>query len=295
MFRRSSSTISGAAVVLVLQAVWLPGRGQAQSREDVIAQLQQEVRELRQMLIQAMQIEQQHHDLLLKLIQSGDKNAAGPRLPSSRPATPAQALAGEATEARSPARAASVTGRVETTGAPPGQPIFVFIEDLRGPPARGPTVEIVQEGKQFSPQVSVVPVGTRAIFPNKDPVFHNAFSLSRGNAFDVSVKAGDRGSPVVLGRPGLVEVYCDIHSRMWAEILVTRNGHITRVGPDGKFTLDDVPVGERVVAAWTAGTTPVKRTVQLGGSGARVDFSLKVSPRRAHNNKLGQPYGSYEE
>jgi plastocyanin len=307
-------TIAGAAAGWLLCAVSFPGRSAAEAptarpaSEEAVAQLRQEVLDLRQMLIQAMQIEQQHYDLLLKLVQSGsagDKNAAGPRLPSSPPALPAANLANvtrpaagapaSSGEGPAPVRFATVTGQVETEGAPPEQPVFVFIEDLRGPPARGSTIEIAQKGKQFTPQVSVVPVGTRAIFPNLDPVFHNAFSLSRGNAFDVSLKAGHRGNPVLLGRPGVVEVYCDIHARMWAEILVTRNNHVTRVGPGGKFTLENVPVGQRVVAAWTAGAVPVKRTVDLGGSGAKADFSLKVSPRRAHNNKLGQPYGSYEE
>jgi hypothetical protein len=90
-------------------------------------------------------------------------------------------------------------------------------------------------------------------------------------------------------------VYCDIHAKMWAEILVTRNGHIARVGADGSFRLADVPVGERVVAVWTAGATPARRTVQLTGAGARADLSLRVPPRPAHSNKLGQPYGSYQE
>jgi plastocyanin len=193
------------------------------------------------------------------------------------------------------ARTGTVTGTVRVTGAPPEQPVFAFIEDLRAPPVRGNTIEVVQKGKQFSPQVSVVPVGTRALFPNLDPVFHNAFSLSRGNAFDLSLKAGDRGNPVLLGTPGRVEIFCDIHARMWAEILVTRNGHIARVAPDGTFRLPDVPVGARVVAVWTAGTTPAKRTVQLTGGGARADLSLRVPPRPAHSNKLGQPYGSYQE
>jgi plastocyanin len=184
---------------------------------------------------------------------------------------------------------------VQVAGAPAGQPAFVFIEDLRAPAGRGNTIEIVQKDKQFSPQVSAVPVGTRASFPNRDPVFHNAFSLSRGNAFDLSLKAGDKGAPVQLSRPGVVEVYCDIHAKMWAEILVTPNRHIARVAEDGTFTLPDVPVGERVVGAWTAGSRPVRRAVQVTGAGARVELSLKAGPRPAHNKKTGDPYGSYSE
>jgi plastocyanin len=277
----------GTASLIVLLAA---GGARAQSGgnlEQTVAQLQREVRELRQMLIQAMQVEQQHHDLLLKLIQSG--GAPG----SQGGRTPGPGTEPVVTESPPPTSHATVTGKVQLTGAAAGQPAFVFIEDLRPPPVRGNTIEIVQKDKQFSPQVSAVPVGTRASFPNRDPVFHNAFSLSRGNAFDLSLKAGERGAPVQLSRPGVVEVYCDIHAKMWAEILVTPNRLVARVAPDGTFSLPDVPVGERVVAAWTAGARPVKRSVQVTGAGARVELSLKTGPRPAHNKKTGDPYDSY--
>ena len=95
--------------------------------------------------------------------------------------------------------------------------------------------------------------------------------------------------------PGLVEVYCDIHDKMWASILVVPNSAFVKVGPDGKFRLPNVPTGERVIAAWTAGADPVKQRVLLDADGATVNLSLPVAPRRQHNNKSGQPYGSYAE
>jgi plastocyanin len=286
--------------IACLAVAWLgaarPAGAQPSARktEEAIAQLQREVRELRQMLIQAMQIEQQRHDLLLKLIQSGGPGGTGaapgpwvspPGLPGSEPTPPAPQP-----------RTGTISGTVKVQGAPAGQPVFVFVENAPGRAAgRPPTIEIVQKGKQFSPQVSVVPVGTRALFPNQDQVFHNAFSLSPGNLFDLSLKAGERGKPVVLSQPGRVEVYCDIHARMWAEVLVTRSAHVARVAADGSFSLPDVPVGERVVAAWTGGVAPVKRTVQLSGAGARADLALDVPARPRHNNKQGYPYDTYAE
>ena len=274
-----------------------PASGGSQAEQ--IARLQQEVRELRQMLIQAMQVEQQHYDLLLKLMRSGGNAAAVPaELPASPPGAAAAAARAAATrrEAVSFPAPTAVTGAVEVQGAPAGQAVFVYVENVKGPAARGRSHQIHQKDKQFNPQVSVVPWGTAVYFPNGDGVSHNVFSHSKRNTFDLGVlKAGQRGSPVVLREPGLVEIHCDIHERMWAEILVVPNGHFVKVSPDGKYRLAGVPQGERVIAAWTAGSAPVRKTVQLGPDGGEASFQLTVSARRSHNNKSGQPYGSYGE
>jgi plastocyanin len=267
------------------------GRAAPASTSAEIARLEQEVRDLRQMLIQAIQVEQQHYDLLLKLLQSAPGAATSPGA-----ALPAPGLKTAAAPAR-PAteRTGTIAGTVEIKGTATSQPVYVFVENLRAPAARGRTEQIVQKDKQFSPQISVVPWGTTVYFPNGDRVAHNVFSLSKRSTFDLGIlKAGERGTPVVLREPGVVEVYCDIHERMRADVLVVPNGYFVKAGPDGKYRLPNVPTGERVIAAWTAGGEPVKRSVRLDAEGVEANFTLTVSPR-SHNNKLGQPYGSYGE
>jgi plastocyanin len=188
-----------------------------------------------------------------------------------------------------------VSGTVTVKGVPAGQPVFVFVEDLRTPMVRGRSVEILQKDKQFSPQVTAVSRGTAVHFPNEDRIAHNVFSMARRSTFDLGiVKSGERGRAVSLVEAGVIEIYCDIHEKMWAEVLVTPNPYFTRVS-NGGFRLPGVPAGERVIAVWTAGTQPVKRTVQVTGAGAQVDFTLTGGPRPSHNNKLGQPYSSYVE
>ena len=43
------------------------------------------------------------------------------------------------------------------------------------------------KGKEFTPHVVVVPVGGTVEFPNEDPIFHNAFSVSGENRFDLDL------------------------------------------------------------------------------------------------------------
>jgi plastocyanin len=280
------STLLAACCLLGLAA---GAKAQAADQGAELARLKQEVRELRQLLIQAMQVEQQHHDLVLRLMQTGERPVAAPGAALS--GEPGAALAGPHDRALAPT--GTVSGTVQLQGIPAGQPVYVFVEDLRGPIVRGRSTEIVQKEKQFTPQVSAVQRGTSILFPNSDRVAHNVFSVSKRNTFDLGLlRSGERGSPVVLTQSGVVEIYCDIHSGMWAEVLVTPNQHFTRV-TDGTFRLPNVPAGKRLIAAWTAGAQPARRTVNLTSAGAQLDLSLAASPRKSHFNKAGQAYPSY--
>jgi plastocyanin len=256
-----------------------------------LAKVREEVRELRQMLIQSMQAEQQRYDLLLRLLQT----AGGP-VPALPPPAGKTALAVPLPEAAGGPRTGTVAGTVEVKGSTE-QPIYVFVENYRAPVVKGRNVEIVQKDKQFSPQITVVPRGTAVYFPNTDRVAHNVFSLSKRNVFDIGIlRAGEKGRAVMMAEPGIVEVFCDIHAKMWAEILVAPSSLYAKVGPDGKFRLPNVPPGERVIAAWTAGGAPVRRTVNVSAGGvADARLVLPLSARAAHNNKLGRPYENYNE
>ena len=81
----------------------------------------------------------------------------------------------------------------------------VYAEPLEGSaPARpAPPAAIEQRGKAFTPRVLAVPVGTEVRFPNSDGIFHNVFSLSSGNVFDLGLyRSGDSKSRT-LTTPGV--------------------------------------------------------------------------------------------
>jgi plastocyanin len=168
---------------------------------------------------------------------------------------------------------------------------------VKGAPARGHSLEIRQKDKQFSPQVAVVQRGTTVVFPNMDAIFHNVFSPSGKNSFDLgSYRSGDTPRSVVLTTPGVVEVFCNIHARMNAMVLVVPSALYAKVAPDGTFRLENVPSGARKLVAWSPGAKPVQEKVEVGaGSAAQVAFTLEYEGAKAHTNKLGQPYGSYKE
>jgi plastocyanin len=275
-----------------------------------VNRLKQELRDQRQLILQLMQMDQQRYDVLLRYLQSGgapgNVGASGiPGLPAP-PALPggvAGASAGgpsapgarEATAAPASHESSSISGHVRVSGGAPGE-LYVYLDGPRAAPVRNRTVEIKQKDKQFTPRVAVVALGTRMIFPNVDTVIHNVFSTSPGNAFDLgSVKSGDRTAPVALLRPGHVEIFCNIHSKMRADVLVVPNAHWARVNADGSFQVSNVPTGMRRVVVWGPNIKPASQDVEVTGKGASVTFAAEPAGGRPHMNKRGQAYGSYDE
>ncbi|HLK92808.1 MAG TPA: carboxypeptidase regulatory-like domain-containing protein [Polyangia bacterium] len=263
------------------------------------ARLEREVADQRQLIIQMLTIEQERYNFLLKLLQSGGQAPSGAAIPT----TPMPPVGGEPTAGESEPSAVKekeaaygvVTGRVQArSGAL--KDTYVYLDQLRGGSARGKTLEITQKDKQFWPRVAVVQRGTSVVFPNLDAIYHNVFSTSGRNAFDLGAyRAGETPRSVVLSAPGVVEIFCNIHSRMSAAILVVPSPVYAKVGADGSFRLENVPVGTRRLTVWAPGMKPAQQKVEVTAAGAQANFTVDEQPATAHLNKLGQPYGSYKE
>lgn len=307
-------------VLLATSPVWAQSR-KRQSDANVhaeLAQLKRQVEEQRAMLGRILQYQKAHLELLMRAVYGGDvgghaavspgdSEAALETLPALKPPRE-EAAARDATAAREerkePARearprpsrggAASVSGRVSVSGGSL-EGAVVYVASVRSRSARGGKLEIKQVDKQFSPRVAVVARGTRVEFPNYDTIFHNVFSVSPGNSFDLGTyRAGDKPGAVALHTPGVVQIFCNMHSEMSATILVTPSELFAKVSPDGSFKLANVPPGHHRIAAWApnADVEEVELDVPSGGA-LEVDFSLEAKQKRPHSNKFGQPYGSY--
>ena len=133
-----------------------------------------------------------------------------------------------------------------------------------------------QRGERFIPHVLAITTGTIVDFPNSDHIYHNVFSLSRAKSFDLGRYAAGRSKPVRFDRPGIVRVFCDIHSHMNAFILVFGHPFFSLTDADGRYRIDNVPPGVYTLVAWNEGMTSEARQVTvLDGSVDDEDFTLR--------------------
>jgi plastocyanin len=191
--------------------------------------------------------------------------------------------------------AAELAGRIELI-APAGQkagPSGTVIW-LPGLPASAEAAgtRISSKNKRFEPHVLAVPRGSSVAFPNLDPIYHNAFSLSPGNSFDLGLYRKGASRSARLDTPGLVRVYCNIHPDMAAYMMVV-DGASAVVGDDGGYRVRGIPAGRHEVRLWNemAG----EKSVALDFSAGRAtqwSLTLDASQYRRvqHKNKHGKSY-----
>lgn len=155
--------------------------------------------------------------------------------------------------------------------------VIIFFADLATPRPASRPASIAQKDEQFVPHVVAVTTGSAVAFPNDDPFFHNVFSLSRGASFNLGRYPSGASRSKTFTRPGIVKVFCEIHSHMSAVIRVFDHQWFTIPADDGSFSIDGVPAGEHTLVAWheRVGERRDKITIR-GGAATTINFTLPV-------------------
>jgi hypothetical protein len=121
-----------------------------------------------------------------------------------------------------------------------------------------------QKYTRFTSRVVPVLVGTTVDFKNNDPVYHNVFSNSDRNEFDLGRrKKGETVSKRMTKVEVPVPVYCEIHRKMKSNLLVLQNPFFAVVRPGERFQLKGVPPGTYKLAAWHDHWQPLEAAVTV--------------------------------
>jgi plastocyanin len=170
--------------------------------------------------------------------------------------------------------------RVTRPAPPPSELANVVLSIKDAPPSSSlatTKATIAQRDESFVPRVAAISRGSTVDFPNLDSYFHNVFSLSRGVSFDLGRYPKGESRTRTFARPGLVKVYCHLHSEMSATIVVFDHPFYTSPSPDGSFVIDDVPAGRYRLSAWheRIGESITAINVLAGGT-ARATFVIPI-------------------
>jgi plastocyanin len=166
--------------------------------------------------------------------------------------------------------------------APPPLPeirnVVVYLKGAAFSGTLPATREVIrQAGESFVPRVVAITRGSTVEFPNGDPFFHNVFSLSSAATFDLGRYPSGKSGSWRFTKPGLVKVYCHIHSQMSAAVLVLDHPYFAIPDLDGTFVLRDVPPGTYTAAGWHERVGERTGSVRVeAGQATRIDLSLPV-------------------
>jgi plastocyanin len=162
------------------------------------------------------------------------------------------------------------------------------------PPDR---LRLAQHNKSFEPHLLVLPVGSEVEFPNRDPFFHNVFSLFEGKRFDLGLYEAGTTRDVVFDRPGISYIFCNIHSEMSAVVIALQTPYYGVSNSQGEILIPNVPSGRYVMHVWHQSSLPevldgLTREITV----SRTDSSLGVirltqtTLPSTHKNKYGRDY-----
>jgi hemoglobin len=172
---------------------------------------------------------------------------------------------------------ASLHGTLQVEGKPiAGLGLVMLWPQTGGAAPKKAQFQVVeQRNKTFAPHLMAVPVGSTVAFPNFDSVYHNVFSLSQPQRFDLGLyKAGDMRE-VTFSKPGIVRLGCNIHANMSAYLVVIDAPHYVVADADGSFSFKSLKPGKYKVKAWSEQSsepTMSEVTVKVGANEANIDL-----------------------
>jgi hypothetical protein len=105
-------------------------------------------------------------------------------------------------------------------------------------------------------------------FPNKDNVRHHVYSFSTAKTFELQLYSEKSAPPVLLDKPGIVVLGCNIHDWMLGYVYVSETPYFAKSKADGTAVISNLPAGEYTLRLWHPGMG-----VSIGETGKRVTIS----------------------
>jgi len=148
---------------------------------------------------------------------------------------------------------ASLKGTLTVDGKPLDGVGLVTLYPVGGKyPKRTPKSRVVeQRNKEFSPRLLAVPPGSTVAFPNYDPFYHNVFSTSSTQSFDLGLYKNGQSREMKLDKTGLVRLGCNVHAKMASFIFVIDAPAYVPVEGAKEFNFRSLAPGKYKARVWS--------------------------------------------
>jgi plastocyanin len=179
--------------------------------------------------------------------------------------------------------------------------VIVYLDQIQGDARITPAMlknkfEMSTKNKQFFPRFLPIPLGAKVDFPNYDPIYHNLFSVSRPNDFDLGLYKGGASKSKTFESPGIVRVFCNVHPQMSATIVVCNTPYYGHADKSGKFSLGLIPWGIFELRAHSEeGQASQKIEVKDIPLNIKLTIDGRSFKKLPHKNKFGKDYSTDEE
>ena len=146
-------------------------------------------------------------------------------------------------------------------------------------PAPTAPVTMDQDGCQYKPHVMGIMVGQPFKVLNSDGILHNVHALSKVNAtFNMAMPPTRKEASATFGKEeGMFVIKCDVHPWMQSYMGVFSHPFFAVTGPDGKYTIPNLPAGTYEIEAWHEKLGTQKSKVTVGASDTQT-AAFKFAP-----------------
>jgi plastocyanin len=158
-------------------------------------------------------------------------------------------------------------------------------------------LRLTQHNKSFDPHLLVIPVGSLVEFPNRDPFFHNVFSLFDGKRFDLGLYEAGNTRKVRFDKPGISYIFCNIHAEMSAVVVALATPYYGVSDQRGEVIIPRVPAGRYTLNVWyetalAETLNSLNREVTISDDNPSLGvFRIRAAALPAeHKNKYGNDY-----
>jgi plastocyanin len=189
-----------------------------------------------------------------KTVGSSDDDATGPQLPGS------------------------LRGTITVDGKPLDGVGLVELYPVSGKYAKRTAKHRVveQRNKKFSPRLLAIPPGSTVAFPNFDDFYHNVFSSSPTQPFDIGMYKNGQSREMKFEKTGLVRLGCNVHASMASFIFVIDAPAYVPVDGSKEFNFRSLEPGKYKARVWSEKSAePIEQEIKIKDGVNMITFDVK--------------------